>query len=107
MRPNRSTRCFHRIDTQQFGCHAGAQDASLLNRSTVEPLGLKRTNRDTAVDKARIRFWALQLEQGRRGSGADDPLLLYRSAIHQLLDRSFRGGEQRTPFVTDSAKSEN
>tara|TARA_B100000405_G_scaffold169044_1_gene118246 strand:+ start:225 stop:464 length:240 start_codon:yes stop_codon:yes gene_type:complete len=78
----------------------------MLNRSTVEPLGLKRTNRDTAVDKAAIRFWVLQLEQGRRGSRADDPLLLGRRAIHQLLDRSFRGGEQRTPFVTDSAEGE-
>ena len=102
MGPNRSTKFFHRIDTQQFGCHAGAKDAPQLNRSTIEPLGLKRTNRDTAVDKARIRFWALQLEQGRRGSRADDPL-----AIQQLLDRSFRGGEQRIPFVTDSAESEN
>ena len=107
MGPHRSTGGFHRIDAQQFGCHAGAQEAAPLNRSTVEPLGLKRTNRDTAVDKARIRFWALQLEQGRRGSRADDPLLLYWSAIHQLLDRSFRGGEQRTPFVTDSAESES
>ena len=62
MGPNRSTRCFHRIDTQQFGCHAGAQDASLLNRSTVEPLDPKRTNRDTAIDKALISFWVLQLE---------------------------------------------
>jgi hypothetical protein len=107
MRPHRSTGGFHRIDAQQFGCHAGAQEAAPLNRSTVEPLDPKRMNRDTAVDKARISFWALQLEQGRRGSRADDPLLLYRSAIHQLLDRSFRCGEQRSPFVTDSAEGEN
>jgi len=107
MRPHRSTGGFHRIDAQQFGCHARAQDAAPLNRSTVEPLGLKRTNRDTAVDEAGVRCWVLQLEQSRRRSGADDPLLLGRRAIHQLLDRSFRCGEQRSPFVTDSAESEN
>lgn len=54
MRPHRSTGGFHRIDTQQFGRHAGAQEAAPLNRSTVEPLGLKRTNRDTAVDEAGV-----------------------------------------------------
>ena len=107
MGPHRSTGGFHRIDAQQFGCHAGAQEAAPLNRSTVEPLGLKRTNRNTAVDQAGVRCWVLQLEQSRCPSGANDPLLLGRRAIDQLLNRSFGARRRRSLLVTDSAESED
>ena len=107
MGPHRRTNRFDWIDAEQFGSHPGTNHASLLNRSTVEPLGLKRPNWHTAVNKAAVFFSVLQLEQSRCGSGSDDPLLLDRRAVHQLLDRNFRGGEQRTPFVTDSPESEN
>ncbi|AII48111.1 hypothetical protein KR52_02920 [Synechococcus sp. KORDI-52] len=98
---------FYRVNTEQLSCHARANDSSSLNRGTVKPLGLKGPNRNTAIHKRGLLLWVLQLEQSRRGSRADDALLLGRRAIHQPLDRNFRVGELRTPFVTDSAKSEN
>ena len=107
MVPNRSANSFHGIDSEQLRCHARANDTTPLNRSTVEPLDLKSTNRDTTVDKAGLLLRALQPEQSRCRSRTDEPLLLSRRAIHQLLGRSFRGGMQRTPFVTDSAESES
>ena len=107
MGSNWKTCCFNGIDTEQFGCHARANDTALLNRSSVEPLDLKRTNRDTTVDKPFVFFWFLELQQSRRGSRANDPLLLGRRAIDQLLNRSFGARRRRSLLVTDSAESED